>query len=128
MSQKWVTMSQACLTFGVSRRTLTRWIKQRKIESKLDGNRRLIQVSHTGTDVSQDKPKGETQEGQDVSDMSQALIDQLKSENEYLRQELKDARERSDTIIMQLTRQLEQSQLMLEAHKEPFWRRWFRKK
>ena len=128
MSQKWVTMSQACLILGVSRRTLTRWIKQRKIESKLDGNRRLIQVSHTGTDVSQDKPKGETQEGRDVSDMSQALIDQLKSENEYLRQELKDTRERSDTIIMQLTRQLEQSQLMLEAHKEPFWRRWFRKK
>ncbi len=136
MSQKWVIMSQACLILGVSRRTLTRWVKQGKIESKLDGNRRLILVSQAEKDMSHDG----SEVRQDVSDMSQqALIDQLKSENQYLkeeneyfRNELKETKERSDTIIMSLTKQLENQRLALAEHKEQdrgvWFRRWFKRK
>ena len=55
---------------------------------------------------------------------------QLRSEIEYLREQLQAYEERSqrqDTIILQLTRQLEQSQKLLEYNRAPFWRRWFSK-
>ncbi len=60
-----------------------------------------------------------------------ARIEQLKNENEYLRKELSKAqeelsevRQRSDTIILQFTKQLEQQKLMLEdMRNRPLWRR-----
>ncbi len=117
-------MSQACDIYGVTRRTLTRWVKEGKVESKLENRRRFILITDEG--------HGETQEGHDDSDMSQdmsqqKLIDQLCSEVAYLRTELKETKERSDTIILQLTRQLEQSQRLLEFHqdKSPWWKRVF---
>lgn len=58
------------------------------------------------------------------------MIDRLKEENVYLKergQEFETARERSDTVIMQFTRQMEQSQRLLEYHQEPWYRRVFRK-
>ena len=58
----------------------------------------------------------------------QELLDQLRSENEYLRSKLDDsdgARVRSDTIIMQLTQQLERTQLQLDSLRETttLWQR-----
>ena len=58
----------------------------------------------------------------------QELLDQLRSENEYLRNKLDDsdgARVRSDTIIMQLTQQLERTQLQLDSLRETttLWQR-----
>jgi len=52
--------------------------------------------------------------------------DRLKEENAYLKeriQEFETARERSDTVILQPTRQMEQSQRLLEYHQEPWYRR-----
>lgn len=123
--KRWVTVSQACDIYKVTRRTLTRWIQQGKVESKLENNRRLI--------LATDEGHSETTEGHDDLDGSQDvsqhdLIDQLRSENEYLRSELKETKERSDTIVLQLTRQLDQSQRLLEYHQDPWYRRWFRKK
>jgi len=121
MGQEWVTVSQACLTYGVSRRTLTRWIKQGKLKSRLDGNRRLVLIS--------DVRHGETDQGHDDSGVSQqALIEQLRSEIARLEKQLetKDKQiEREQMISMQLTRQIE-SQRMLEAPKERRGvREWF---
>ena len=70
------------------------------------------------------------------------LISRLESEVEYLREQFsevqrqldetrkgaEEASERSDTLLLQLTRQLEQSQRMLEAHQESWWRRIFRRR
>ena len=70
------------------------------------------------------------------------LLEQLRKENEYLRQQLEQAmgtiqqmqtdsesaKQRSDTIILQLTRELENQQKLLEYHQEPFWKRVFRKR
>ena len=62
------------------------------------------------------------------ADNQKELLDQLKSENEYLRNKLDgadEARTRSDTIIMQLTQQLERTQLQLEDLRETktLWQR-----
>ena len=59
------------------------------------------------------------------------MIEQLREENLYLKeriQELESSRERTDTIILQLIRQLEQSQQLLEYHEEPWYRKWFGRK
>lgn len=70
------------------------------------------------------------------------LLEQLRKENEYLRQQLEQAmgtiqqmqtdsesaKQRSDTIILQLTRELENQQKLLEYHQEPFWKRIFGKR
>ena len=121
MADTWLTMTDACQTLGISERTLRRRIEQGKIESKLEDGRRLILADSDGqmADTLVDK----------------RLLEQLRSENEYLRDqvtslqnELNISRERSDTILLQLTRQLEQSQRLLEYHREPFWRRWLRRR
>ena len=56
---------------------------------------------------------------------------ELKQERERLeeaRRAAEEASQRHDTIVLQLTRQLEQSQRLLEYHEEPWYRRWFRRK
>ena len=65
-----------------------------------------------------------------VGDPIQALVAQLKTENEYLRkeneelrQELHESRSRADTIILRLTDQRK----LIEA-RQPFWKRWRRQK
>jgi len=68
MGQEWVTVAQACRIYGVSRRTLTRWVKDGKVESKTDNNRRLILASDVG--------HSETEQGHNDSDMSQDMSQQ----------------------------------------------------
>ena len=133
MADTWQTVTDACHTLGVSQRTLYRRIEKGEIQSKLVDGRRLVLVG--GRQVADNLAS--------VADMSDtALLEQIQSENSHLRdqvnklqEELKEererieqAKERSDTIILQLTRQLEQSQRLLEYHEEPWWRRVFRKR
>ena len=61
----------------------------------------------------------------------EAAKEQIKEKDRLLQEKDKvgnQAGERHDMIVMQLTRQLEQSQRLLEYHEEPFYRRWFRRK
>lgn len=55
------------------------------------------------------------------------LIAQMQAEIDYLRKELSDSREQSNTIIMQMTRQIETLQLP-PSRKPPLWKRIFKKK
>lgn len=108
---------------------MRRWIAAGKLTAtKIDG---VWSVSdQVVNDLSDDQSNLSNDQAPEGSDQSAAVADQLRSENEYLKeriQELESARERSDTIILQLTRQLEQSQRLLEHHQESRWRRWFRR-
>jgi len=55
------------------------------------------------------------------------VVSELQSELAMARRDISEASQRHDTIVMQLTRQLEQSQRMLAAHQEPWYQRWFRR-
>ena len=139
MAQKWVSISDACVILGISKSTLYRKINQGEIEFKKDGKitKCLINVP--------DEPHNGTN---DTVNETLQVMSQLRSENEYLRQQvtklqtkldnkdedlrqkddqMADASQRHDTIVLQLTRQLEQSQRMLEAHREPWYKRMFKK-
>lgn len=129
---KWLTLEQAAQAMRVSGSTIRRRINKGEIESKIESGRRLVLVreSQDGTQPAQ----GDSQESGDI-------LEHLHEENEDLRRRLSEvetgrerletefssSRERSDTIIMQLTRQLDQSQRLLEHHQAPWWRRWFGK-
>jgi len=143
---KWYTTEEAAQILGVSSRTVRRRIQSGQLPSKLEKGIRYVHINKE--DILADiEDAGEGQLGQT------ALLEELQSEVEYLREqvtelqgrleqkdeylqtELKrkdeqmaEASQRHDTIILQLTRQLEQSQRLLEYHQDPWWRRWFRKK
>ena len=126
MADMWQTVTEACHTLGISQRTLYRRIEKGELESKLEGNRRLVLVD-------------DSQEADGVANVADAtdtaLLQQVQSEKTHLREqvkalqeELSQTSERHDTIVLQLTRQLETQQRLLEYHQDPWYRRWFRKK
>ena len=132
---------------GVSVRTVYRWIEQDKLKTDrvLD---KLVIVSDgndTNSDSnikSEDCPKEDIHENElllhQQIESYEAQMEQLRSENEYLKNKLdqaqetidnqslerEKAQERSDTIVLQLTRQLEKQTLMLEdLRNRTFWTR-----
>jgi len=127
MAGKWLTILEASQILRTSERTIRRHIKEGRIKSKLKNNKRLVLMDMT-EDHDQDHVNVEESKSQS------GLVEQLRSENQYLRsqveglqKELSGSRERSDTLILNLQRQLEQSQRMLEAHRAPWWKKLFRK-
>ncbi len=114
---EWLPIKEAAVAFGVSERTLQRHIAAGKIKSKLDNGRRLVYVSDNDIDATTDVPA----DFQQLLNEKDALVEQLKSEIEHLRQvlaetqrQLEESSSRSDTIILQLTQQLDRTHLQLE--------------
>ena len=150
MIQKWVSIIEACHILDISKSTLYRRIQNGEIESKKEGKSTLCLI--TLQDESQNETD-ETQSGTQIETRQTADYlgkenEELRQQTEYLKQQaqgkdkqiedlqqrleetnkaLADAGERHDTIVMQLTRQLEQSQRLLEFHQESWYRRWFKR-
>jgi excisionase family DNA binding protein len=116
MGQQWVTISEACHTLNISKTTLYRRIKQGKIQKRQANGRKTLCLIDVPDETKRDP--GETLRQQ---------LDEKDKQIERLQIQLEDSTHRHDTIIMQLTRQLEQSQRLLEYHQEPWYRRWFRR-
>jgi excisionase family DNA binding protein len=124
---KWVLVSEACQAFGKSDRTIRRWIEEGKLKSRKAG--RNVEVLLEVADIESAHGGQSTAEVEIARlkaevDGKDQVIKTLSSQVE----ELSASRERQDTLMLQLTRQIEQSQRLLEHHQEPFYRRWFRKK
>ena len=78
-----------------------------------------------------DVPEDTSEVDQKFSEILSVLQTQLEEKDKQidkLQKQLEDASHRHDTIVLQLTRQMEQSQRLLEYKSEPFYRRWFKKK
>ena len=134
----WHTIAEACELLGVSVRTIRRRIEQGKVDSRLKDGRRMVLVTAAEEDSATHSANGtiDTVSGTpsdtpiDGTVAQSGLVDQLRSEVEFLRKQLDEAnerhdqeKERADTILLQMTRQLEQSQRLLEYHEEPWYRR-----
>lgn len=113
-----MTLADAAMRLGKSERTVRRLMEEGKVKGRKVKGRWVID------DLGEEElsaPDG----------TMQALIIQLRSENEYLREEnqdlrqqLEDSRKRQDTIILQMT----DSRRLLEDLRQPFWRRWRRRR
>jgi len=123
----WVTVMQASDILGMSERSVRRHVAEGKLESRMDGGRRVVRVEI------EDDNSGII--GMTASDKN-ALIQWLKTELEErnkqigrLQEELKLGRERSDEIIMRLADELEAQRSALENRQMPrkrdasLWRR-----
>jgi len=123
---KWVSVSDACQAFDKSDRTVRRWIEDGKLKSRKSG--RSVEVLLEVSDI-ESANGGQTAAQVEIArlkaevDGKDEVIAALRSQVE----ELSSSRERQDTIILQLSRQLDQSQRLLEYHAEPWYRRMFRK-
>jgi hypothetical protein len=140
-----MTIQEASQRLGKSEATIRRAIKAEKlIASVVDGKYQITEESlsaYANTEHLSMQSDQVTKHDQTKGKELKVELERISSDNVLLRQELKqtyewlkkkddeieDSRQRQDTIIMQLTRQLEQSQKMLSAHQEPWYRRWFRK-
>ena len=126
MTEKRFTIQEYIGKTGISQATIYRHLKTGKLKSeKVDGTIYII--------LNDDNKENLFENG---------LLEQLRTENEYLRQQLGQAMEtiqhmqedseaaknRSDTIILQLTKEMENQQKLLEYHQEPLWKRLFRRK
>ena len=113
----WVTVAQASGILGMSERSVRRHVAEGKLESRMDGNRRVVKVDIVEGDAG---VSGMTLPDKD------ALIQWLKIELEErtkqigrLQEELKLGRERSDEIIMRLADELEAQRTALENRQMP---------
>ena len=133
--EKWITVKNAAQIRKCSERNIIHLIQAGKLKARKDGKRWLIL---------KDVSEFQSEEIQKISEVISALKAQLKQKDaqisnlhdqlEHMRNDLaemredaSDASERHDTIVLQLTRQLEQSQRLLEYHQEPWYRKIFRR-
>lgn len=132
MTGQWKTLKEAGEILGVSESTIRRRIKQDDIQSKVENNKRLILIQEVNQMTGQMTEYAHLKtENERLLQENAELKEQLKHRDSQLQvkdEQTAEASNRHDTIVLQLTRHLEQSQRLLEYHEEPFYRRWFRRK
>lgn len=133
---EWITVKEAAAIRKCSERTIITLIQKNEVKAKREGRKWLILLDMPQEDLAEEQPKDsalDLQLAEVISELRNQLskkdeqIDNLQKQLAEKDTNVEDSRQRTDTIIMQLTRQLEQSQKMLSAHQEPWYRKWFRK-
>lgn len=122
MPKEWITVKAAANFRSCSERNVLDLIKRGTLKGKKEGRRWLVWM---------DVPEEPPEDVPNVPEVLAAFRQQLEEKDKQiakLQDELSEASQRHDTIVLQLTRQLEQSQRLLEYHQDPWYRRWFRKK
>jgi len=79
MTGKWFTMSEACQVKGVTDRTLRRWIKDGKVETKKENGKRFVLLDMADTEA--------VNSGHDTDTV---LVEQIQRENELLRRQIEE--------------------------------------
>lgn len=128
MSEEWLTIPEVADRLNVTERTVRRYISNGRFQTKMDGKRKLIFIDDSMTDVSDDINENNYDNDIDtVIEMQREEINRLHKLLEDALEDARQAKERSDTIVLQLTQQVEQltgqNQLLLEDLRPK--RRWY---
>lgn len=126
---EWITTAEAAELLKVSRRYVTELAKAGKLKAKREGKNWLIHSTlSAGSSEAEEVPQRISEEAyrklEEQVELLKEQIQQKDKQIDSLQKQHEESSERSDTIILQLTRQLEQSQRLLEYHQEPWYRRW----
>jgi len=128
MSSRWVSLNEAVGILGISLSTLRRRIEKGGIESKLENGRRLVRVSdetHVSFNATQsafvEQLRGENENLRQQIQEKDKQIEKLQEQLEKTNEALAEASHRHDTVVMQMTK-------LLEYQQQPFWRKLFFRK
>ena len=122
MDTQHLTINEYSQQFKVSPNTIRRHINNKKLEAeKIDG-KWLIKVTQ---EINQEVNQEINQKLLDEKDKHIEILNKQTHNLQQLLDDANEARTRSDTIIMQLTQQLERTQLQLEDLRETktLWQR-----
>lgn len=140
-----MTIQEVAQCLGKSDATIRRWIKQGKLESTLTDGKYDIpesaidaytkseeRLDTTYTDEGTDQAGDHLRRQNDnllkqVADQ-QARIEKLEEQLENERTRYDTASERHDLVIIQMARQMDGQQQLLLEHKEPWYRKMFRRR
>ena len=103
----WITVSEAAEALEITPRAVRQRIAEDKLKAKKKGRSWYIKPSDDLASVV----------AEDDTEVKGKLISQLQSENQHLREELKEKNrqlEQQNMIIMKMTQQMESQTLMLE--------------
>lgn len=128
-----MNVQEAAKRLGKSEPTIRRWIREgileaQKIEGIYNISESAVSERSASVQITEDERSGEVAAMRAHIESLERELSEKGQQIAKLQGEVSQASERSDTIILQLTRQLDQSQRLLEYHREPFWRRWFKRK
>ena len=118
MDTQHLTINEYSQQFKVSPNTIRRHINNKKLEAeKIDGKWLILVTQEINQDV--------TQKLLEEKDKHIEILNKQTHNLQQLLDDANEARTRSDTIIMQLTQQLERTQLQLEDLRETktLWQR-----
>ena len=128
-SGRWISINEAVTYFNRSERTIRRWIKINKIQSKREKKRIYILVPNDQIDTNR-----QLSDASDNIDKLQAELEKLQAINEILSGNLTDAKEDRDYWRNQagaLTALVENQRKQIEATtslQRPWWKFWEDKK
>ena len=125
MDTQHLTINEYSQQFKVSPNTIRRHINNKKLEAeKIDGKWLILVTQEINQDVTQTNDIV-TQKLLDEKDKHIEILNKQTHNLQQLLDDANEARTRSDTIIMQLTQQLERTQLQLEDLRETktLWQR-----
>ena len=122
---EYYTVSEASEILGVSTRTVLNWISEDKLEAEKNG--KAWQIFSNLAEFSKNTEKNAEKIAvlqEQVKNLQKQNIELIQQNSELIRQ-LSATSERSDTIIMKLTMQLEKQTFLLEdMRNRSLWRRF----
>lgn len=124
MSEQAYTVAEFAELRDVNRATVYRWIQAGKVKTEERKG-----ILHVVIDSAEESDSALAAVADVVSLLRQQLQEkdeQIKEKDEQIRS-LQESALQQNAIVMQLTRNQEQMQQLIDHRKTPFWRRWFRK-
>jgi len=125
MSDEWIPTKEAAKSLKISVRQVVERINKGRLKAKRDGRKWLVHSSLSPP--SEAESSGLTAAEKHLSAAVEMLKETLQDQKGQIAEKDKQI-ERQQIIIMQLTKDVESSQKLLEYHQAPWWRRWFKPK
>jgi predicted site-specific integrase-resolvase len=123
--EKTYSASEYARMRGVDRGTVYRWIRDEKVETVREKGKLCVLIQEEIPDEDVAEPVA------DASQIVALLRDQVREKDEHIKllleqvSTLQESIQQQNAIIMQMTRNAESTQKLLEYHETPFFRRLF---
>ena len=131
-NDEYISVKDAANFLKVTEKTVINRINRGELEGLQEG--RFWKVKRESVEKATERDSVNLQKDSEVVQILKAQLQERTTEASELREQvakltedLRNASERHDTVVMQLTRQIEQSQRLLEHKSEPWHRRVFRR-